>query len=102
MSVLTQPDSAQQQEALLRTLLKVADLLRANGIPFTVVDGCAAAVRGGPPAEHGVDVLVCERDVSHAAGALAAAGMQPVTVRRPGVATLHDGPREVSLAYQRG
>ncbi|MET0233107.1 MAG: hypothetical protein ABW224_00565 [Kibdelosporangium sp.] len=64
------------QDALLRTVTKVASALRPTGVRFALTGGCAVYARGGPETEHDVDILLMEKDVPTAVQALVDAGFR--------------------------
>jgi hypothetical protein len=68
------------EEGLLRTLKRVAAILKQSKIPFALGGSFAVYAHGGQPSDHDVDFLIREQDVDRALEALAGAGF---TVERP-------------------
>jgi len=88
------------QDALLRTVTRVASALRPTGIPFALTGGCAVYARGGPETEHDVDILLREDDVPTAVTALVAAGMRAVDPPEEWLTKVYDGDRLVDLIFR--
>ncbi len=89
-----------EQDQLIRTVVKVAAGLREAGVRFALTGGCAAYARGGPATEHDVDVLVREDDVETAVRALVAAGMRHVEPPEDWLTKVYDGDRLVDLLFR--
>lgn len=92
--------SSEIQDALLRTVTKVAAALRPTGVPFALTGGCAVYARGGPETEHDVDILIVERDVPAAVKALVAAGMRAADPPEEWLTKVYDGDRLVDLIFR--
>ncbi|MBW4718823.1 nucleotidyltransferase family protein [Saccharothrix obliqua] len=88
------------QDQLLRTLVKAANALRGQGIPFALTGGCAVYARGGPATEHDVDILVREEDAKPAVSALVAAGMRAADPPEDWLLKVYDGDSLVDLLFR--
>jgi hypothetical protein len=88
------------QDELLRTLVKVANALRAAKIRFALTGGCAVYARGGPATEHDVDLLVKEEDVHAARSALVAAGLRAADAPEDWLLKVYDGDSLVDLLHR--
>ncbi|MEV0678887.1 nucleotidyltransferase family protein [Actinosynnema sp. NPDC050436] len=88
------------QDQLLRTLVKAANGLRAEGIPFALAGGCAVYARGGPATEHDVDILVREEDAKAAVSALVAVGMRAADAPEDWLLKVYDGDSLVDLLFR--
>jgi hypothetical protein len=88
------------QDALVRTLTKVASALRPTGIRFALTGGCAVYARGGPETEHDVDILIKEEDIPVAVKALVAAGMRAADPPEEWLTKVYDGDRLVDLIFR--
>jgi hypothetical protein len=88
------------QDALLRTVTRVASALRPTGVPFALTGGCAVYARGGPETEHDVDILVREEDTSTAVEALVEAGMRAADPPEEWLTKVYDGDRLVDLIFR--
>ncbi|MEU4806164.1 nucleotidyltransferase family protein [Actinosynnema sp. NPDC023587] len=88
------------QDQLLRTLVKAANGLREQGIPFALTGGCAVYARGGPATEHDVDILVREEDAKPAVSALVAAGMRAADAPEDWLLKVYDGDSLVDLLFR--
>ncbi|HEU5474975.1 MAG TPA: nucleotidyltransferase family protein [Actinophytocola sp.] len=88
------------QDALLRTLARVAKALRDADVPFAVTGGCAVYARGGPATEHDLDLLVREEDVPAAVSALVGAGMRAAEAAEDWLTKVYDGDRLVDLLFR--
>jgi hypothetical protein len=88
------------QDELLRTLVKVANALRAADIRFALTGGCAVYARGGPATEHDVDLLVKEEDVHTARSALVAAGLRAADAPEDWLLKVYDGDSLVDLLHR--
>ncbi|CAL9553370.1 hypothetical protein AB0A74_11470 [Saccharothrix sp. NPDC042600] len=88
------------QDELLRTLTKVAKVLREQQIPFALSGGCAVYARGGPATEHDVDILVREEDAKPAVSALVAAGMRAADAPEDWLLKVYDGDSLVDLLFR--
>lgn len=88
------------QDELLRTLVKVANALRAADIRFALTGGCAVYARGGPATEHDVDLLVKEEDAAKARSALVAAGCRAVDAPENWLLKVYDGDSLVDLLFR--
>ncbi|HET9138650.1 nucleotidyltransferase family protein [Actinophytocola sp.] len=88
------------QDALLRTLARVARALRGADVPFVVTGGCAVYARGGPATEHDLDLLVREDDVPAAVSALVAGGMRAAEAAEDWLTKVYDGDRLVDLLFR--
>ncbi|MET0136015.1 MAG: hypothetical protein ABW215_20735 [Kibdelosporangium sp.] len=87
------------QDALLRTLTKVASALRPTGIRFALTGGCAVYARGGPETEHDVDILIKEADTEVAVKALVEYGMRADDPPEEWLTKVFDGDRLVDLIF---
>ena len=88
------------QDALLRTVTKVASALRPTGVRFALTGGCAVYARGGPETEHDVDILILEQDVPTAVNALVGAGMRAADPPEEWLTKVYDGDRLVDLIFR--
>lgn len=88
------------EQQLLRTMTKVANTLKANGIRFAVAGGCAVYAHGGPVSEHDVDVFVKESDARAARDALVEIGMRPVDPPEDWLLKAYDGDCLVDLIFR--
>lgn len=88
------------QDELLRTLVKVANALRAADIRFALTGGCAVYARGGPATEHDVDLLVKEEDAAKARSALVAAGCRAADAPENWLLKVYDGDSLVDLLHR--
>lgn len=88
------------QDQLLRTLVKAANALRAEDIPFALAGGCAVYARGGPATEHDVDILVREEDAKSAVSALVAVGMRAADAPEDWLLKVYDGDSLVDLLFR--
>ncbi len=86
-------------DGMLPTLKRAAAALRDAGIPFLVAGGVASWVRGGPPTEHDLDLLVKPADADRALEVLAGAGMQPERPPEPWLYKAFDGDVMVDLIF---
>jgi hypothetical protein len=68
--------AATQSHEILDVLKRVAQILREADIEFALGGGLSAWVRGGPPTENDVDILIRERDAERALEVLRAAGFE--------------------------
>jgi hypothetical protein len=68
--------AATQSHEILDVLKRVAQILRDADIDFALGGGLSAWVRGGPPTEHDVDILIRESDAERALDILGAAGFE--------------------------
>jgi hypothetical protein len=89
-----------EQDALLRTLARVAGALRASDVRFALTGGCAVYARGGPATEHDVDLLLRECDVADAVRALVGSGMRAAEAAEDWLAKVYDGERLVDLLFR--
>lgn len=64
-------------DAILATLKKAVAALREAGIPFLLGGGLACWVRGPPPSDHDLDLMVRPEDADRALALLAEQGMRP-------------------------
>jgi hypothetical protein len=64
-----------QNPTLLTALKETARILRDAGIEHAVGGGMAVWARGGPPTEHDIDLVLCERDIDAALAAFETAGL---------------------------
>jgi hypothetical protein len=87
------------QNALLRTVTRVASALRPTGVSFALTGGCAVYARGGPETEHDVDVLLRRQDIQTAVTALVAAGMRAADPPEEWLTKVYDGDRLVDLIF---
>jgi len=62
---------------LIRTMKKIAAVLRESEIPFLLGGGLAAWARGGPESSHDVDFLLAGDDADRALEVLETAGFRP-------------------------
>jgi len=62
---------------LIRTMKKIAAVMRESEIPFLLGGGLAAWARGGPESSHDVDFLLAGDDADRALEVLEAAGFRP-------------------------
>ena len=88
------------QDELLRTLTKVANALRSEGIPFALTGGCAGYARGGPTSEHDVDLLVREQDATEAVRVLVARGLRAAEPPEDWLLKVYDGDSLVDLLFR--
>ena len=88
------------EDQLRATVVKVAQALRAAGVPFAVGGGCAVYAHGGPVTEHDVDIFLTERDVTTARHALIEAGMRAADAPHDWLAKAYDGPCLVDLIHR--
>jgi hypothetical protein len=88
------------QDALLRTVTKVASALRPTGVRFALTGGCAVYARGGPETEHDVDILLQEKDVPAAVKALVEAGFRAADPPEEWLTKVYDGDRLVDLIFR--
>lgn len=88
------------QDALLRTVTKVASALRPTGVRFALTGGCAVYARGGPETEHDVDILIQQEDVPTAVQALVAAGFRAADPPEEWLTKVYDGDRLVDLIFR--
>jgi hypothetical protein len=88
------------QDALVRTMTRVASVLRPTGVPFALTGGCAVYARGGPETEHDVDILILERDTPTAVNALVEAGMRAVDPPEEWLTKVYDDDRLVDLIFR--
>nr|WP_042183506.1 nucleotidyltransferase family protein [Kibdelosporangium sp. MJ126-NF4]CEL15565.1 hypothetical protein [Kibdelosporangium sp. MJ126-NF4]CTQ98230.1 hypothetical protein [Kibdelosporangium sp. MJ126-NF4] len=88
------------QDALLRTVTKVASALRPTGLPFALTGGCAVYARGGPETEHDVDILILEQDVPTAVRALVGAGFRAADPPEEWLTKVYDSDRLVDLIFR--
>ena len=92
--------SGSEQDALLRTLARVATALRDADVRFAVTGGCAVYARGGPPTEHDLDLLIREEDVSSAVKALVGAGMRAADAAEDWLTKVYDREQLVDLLFR--
>lgn len=85
---------------LLRTAMRVTNVLRAEGISFALAGGCAVYALGGPASEHDVDVFLTEDDAPVARKALVAAGMRAVDPPEDWLTKVYDGDNLVDLIFR--
>lgn len=88
------------QNALLRTVTRVASALRPTGVRFALTGGCAVYARGGPETEHDVDILLRQQDTDAAVTALVRAGMQAADPPEEWLTKVYDGDRLVDLIFR--
>jgi hypothetical protein len=88
------------QTVLLRTAARVARALRSVDVPFALTGGCAVYARGGPATSHDVDVLVREKDVPSAVGALVGEGMRAADTPLDWLTKVYDGDVLVDLVFR--
>jgi predicted nucleotidyltransferase len=88
------------QDALLRTMTRVASVLRPTGVRFALTGGCAVYARGGPETEHDVDILLLERDTPTAVNALVDAGMRAVDPPEEWLTKVYDRDQLVDLIFR--
>jgi hypothetical protein len=74
--------------------------MRSAAIPFALTGGCAVYARGGPATSHDVDILLRERDVPAAVGALVSVGMRAADTPLDWLAKVYDGDVLVDLLYR--
>lgn len=92
------PDFNEQQ--LLRTVTRVANTLRAGGIPFAIAGGCAVYALGGPTTEHDVDVFLREADATTARDLLVKEGMDRVDPPEDWLLKVYDNDLLVDLIFR--
>ncbi|HET9443390.1 MAG TPA: nucleotidyltransferase [Acidimicrobiales bacterium] len=85
---------------LVRSAKKAAAALREADVPFILAGGLACWVRGGPPTEHDVDLVVRPADVDHALEALAGAGMRIEHPPEEWLAKAFDGEVMIDVIFQ--
>jgi hypothetical protein len=88
------------QDALLRTVTRVASALRPTGLRFALTGGCAVYARGGPETDHDVDILVREQDTPAAVNALVSAGFRAADPPEEWLTKVYDGDRLVDLIFR--
>jgi hypothetical protein len=88
------------QDALLRTVTRVASALRPTGVRFALTGGCAVYARGGPETEHDVDILLRQQDTQTAVTALVGAGMRAADPPEEWLTKVYDGDRLVDLIFR--
>ncbi|MFB9305099.1 nucleotidyltransferase [Kibdelosporangium philippinense] len=88
------------QDALIRTVTKVASALRPTGVRFALTGGCAVYARGGPETEHDVDILILEEDVPTAVRALVSEGFRAADPPEEWLTKVYDGDRLVDLIFR--
>ena len=81
-------------------LKRVAQLLRDADVDFALGGGLAAWVRGGPPTEHDVDILIRERDAERALEVLRAAGLETADPPEDWLVKAWDGDVLVDLMFE--
>ena len=92
--------AASQSTTILDALKRSAAILRDADIDFALGGGLSAWVRGGPPTENDIDLLIQEADVDAALAAFFAAGLP---VERPPEGWLvkaWDGDVLIDLMYE--
>ncbi|NIJ11819.1 hypothetical protein FHU38_002163 [Saccharomonospora amisosensis] len=87
-------------DRLLRTAMRVSNVLRAEGISFALAGGCAVYALGGPASEHDVDVFLTKQDASLARKALVAAGMRAADPPEDWLVKVYDGDCLVDLIFR--
>jgi hypothetical protein len=68
-----------KKTGLARTVRKALKAMRASGVPFSVIDATALAVRGLPRMSRDLDLVVLLDDADPAFGALEASGLRATT-----------------------
>lgn len=90
---------ASQAETILRSLQRVAAVLREADVPFALAGGLAAWARGGPPTEKDIDLLIRAADTERAHTALAAAGLRVETPPEGWLVKAYDGEVLIDLMF---
>jgi hypothetical protein len=85
---------------MMPTLKRAAAALRDAEIPFLVGGGVASWVRGGPPTEHDLDLLVKPQDAERALAVLVESGLRPERPPEEWLFKAHDGDVQVDLIFQ--
>jgi hypothetical protein len=89
-----------QSDEILDVLKRVAQLLRDADIDFALGGGLSAWVRGGPPTEHDVDLLIRETDAERALDVLRAAGFETAHPPEDWLVKAWDGDVLVDLMFE--
>lgn len=87
-------------ERLLRTLKRVAAVLKQSDIPFVLAGSFAAYAHGGDSSDHDVDFLLREQDIEPALEALIDAGFMPDRPPEDWLVKVYDEELHVDLIHR--
>src|SRR5436309_15821624 len=93
--------SVQDRVAAMESALRRgAGALREAGIPFALAGSAACWVRGGPPPEKDIDLVIRPADVDAALGAMTAAGMRVERPPEPWLVKAYDDDILIDLIFE--
>src|SRR5919198_5693648 len=84
---------------MVPTLKRAAAALRDAGVPFLVAGGVASWVRGGPPTDHDLDLLVKPEDAERALSVLVEIGLRAERPPEEWLYKAYDGDVMVDLIF---
>lgn len=87
-------------EGLLRTLKRVAAVLKQSDIPFVLAGSFAVYAHGGHSSDHDVDFLIREQDVDRALEALVDAGFRAERPPEDWLVKVYDNGLLVDLIHR--
>ena len=87
-------------ENLIRSLKRVASVLKQEQVPFALAGGFAVYAHGGTSSDHDVDFLIKEEDAARALEVLAAAGLRPERPPEDWLVKVYDEDRLVDLIFR--